>query len=129
MEGSPVTESAAHPRALTLFLTGTPFGSQAAHTALNLAEAALAKGYQANLFASVDGVYSASAGQKAVGLPQVGERLPALMEQGLRIDLCGSCLQLRGLRRESRVEGAQASSLKNLFAMMAESRAFVAVGQ
>lgn len=124
-----MTEPAASPRALTLFLTGTPFGSQAADTALNLAEAALAKGYPVNLFASADGVYSAGAGQKAIGLPRVGERLPALMEMGLRVDLCGSCLQLRGLRRDGRIEGARASTLKNLFAMVAESRALLAVGQ
>lgn len=116
-------------RTLTIFLTGTPFGSQAAHTALNLAEAALNKGYGVNLFASADGVYSATAGQKATGLPRVGERLPALIEKGLRVDLCGSCLQLRNLRGDGRVGGARPSSLKNLFGMVAESRAFIAVGQ
>ena len=119
-----------NPQTLTISLTGTPFGSQAAHTALNLAEAALAKGYRVNLFPSADGVYSASAGQRAAGLPKVGERLPALMEKGLRVDLCGSCLQLRGLRSEAtRIDGAQPSSLKNLFAMIAESRAFIALGR
>ena len=118
------------PKTLTILLTGTPFGSQAAHTSLNLAEAALAKGYRVNLFPSVDGVYSAGAGQKAVGLPRVGERLPVLMEKGLRVDLCGSCLHLRGLRGEAtRIEGAQPSNLKNLFAMIAESRALIALGR
>ncbi|BDG60548.1 DsrE/DsrF/TusD sulfur relay family protein [Caldinitratiruptor microaerophilus] len=114
---------------LTLFLTGTPFGSEAARTALNLAEAALERGYRVNLFASADGVYAATAGQKAEGLPPVGERLPALIEKGLRVDLCGSCLQLRGLRREVRIDGTRPSSLKNLFAMVQESRAFIALGQ
>lgn len=116
-------------RTLTLFLTSPPFGSQAPDTALNLAEAALAQGYQVNLFLSADGVYGAAAGQKASGLPAVGERLPELMARGLRVDLCGSCLQLRGLRRDQRIEGPQPSSLKNLFAMMAESRAFLALGR
>lgn len=114
---------------LTLFLTASPFGGAAAHTALNLAEAALARGYGVNLFASADGVYAAAAGQKATGLPAIGERLPALMEQGLRVDLCGSCLQLRGLRRDLRIPGTQPSSLKNLFAMIRESRAFLALGR
>ncbi len=119
----------ASPRTLTIFLTDTPFGSQAPHTALNLAEAALAKGYRVNLFASADGVYCAAAGQKAAGLPRVGERLPAMIEQGLRVDLCGSCLQLRNLRGENRIQGAKPSSLKNLFAMVAESRALIALGK
>ncbi len=58
-------------KTLTIFLTGTPFGSQAAHTALNLAEAALEKGFRVNLFASADGVYSVMSKQKAAGLPLV----------------------------------------------------------
>ncbi|MFZ5822813.1 MAG: DsrE/DsrF/TusD sulfur relay family protein [Bacillota bacterium] len=116
-------------KALTLFLTATPFASQSPATTLNLAEAALEKGYRVNLFLSADAVYCASAGQKAIGLPPVGERLPQLMEKGLRVDLCGSCLQLRGLKRDQRIEGAQPSSLKNLFAMIRESKAFIALGR
>lgn len=117
------------PRTLTLFLTGTPFGSEAAHTALHLAEAALNKGYRVNLFASADGVYSATAGQKAAGLPPVGERLPSLLEKGLQAHLCGSCLGLRNLRQDARIEGTRPSSLKNLFAMVGESQAFLALGR
>lgn len=123
-----MTESS-QPAALTLFLTAPPFGSQSPSTVLNLAEAALDRGYRVNLFLSADAVYCASAGQKAIGLPQVGERLTALMEKGLRVDLCGSCLQLRGLKGEMRIAGAKPSSLKNLFGMMAESHAFIAFGR
>lgn len=117
------------PRALTLFLTAPPFGSESPSTVLNLAQAALDQGYRVNLFLSADAVYCASTGQKAMGLPPVGERLTALIEQGLRVDLCGSCLQLRGLRGEMRIKGAQPSSLKSLFGMMAESQAFLAFGR
>ena len=117
------------PRTLTLFLTATPFGSQSPATVLNLAEAALDQGYKANLFLSADAVYCSALNQKAAGLPQVGERLTGLMEKGLRVDLCGSCLQLRGLKREVRLEGPQPSSLKNLFTMVAESKTFVAFGR
>ena len=117
------------PRALTLFLTATPFASESPSTTLNLAEAALEKGYQVNLFLSADGVYCAVAGQKAIGLPPVADRILALTAKGLRVDLCGSCLQLRGLKREVRIEGPQPSSLKNLFTMVAQSKAFIALGR
>lgn len=116
-------------KALTLFLTATPFASESPATALHLAEAALEKGYRVNLFLSADAVYCASAGQKAIGLPTVGEKLPELIEKGLRVDLCGSCLQLRGLKREQRIEGPHPSSLKNLFTMARESKAFIALGR
>ena len=124
-----MTETNQPPQTLTLFLTATPFGSQSASTVFNLAEAALDQGYGVNLFLSADAVYCAAAGQKAAGLPPVGERLVGLSEKGLRVDLCGSCLQLRGLKREQRIEGPQPSSLKNLFGMMAASKAFVAFGR
>ncbi len=117
-------------KTLTIFLTGTPFGSQAAHTALNLAEAALEKGFRVNLFASADGVYSVMSKQKAAGLPLVGERLPGLIEKGLCVDLCGSCLTLRNLRAEEmRVPSTQPSSLKGLFTALSESQALIALGQ
>ena len=117
------------PQTLTLFLTATPFGAQSASTVLNLADAALDQGYRVNLFLSADAVYCAADGQKAAGLPQVGERLDGLIGKGLRVDLCGSCLQLRGLKGAQRVEGPQPSSLKNLFGMMAQSKAFLTFGR
>lgn len=117
------------PRALTLFVTPTPFGAESPVSALRLAEAALAKGYPVNLFLSADAVYGAAAGQKAAGLPQVGERLEELVAKGARVDLCGSCLQLRGLKQDHRVAGPQPSSLKNLFGMIRDSKAFIALGR
>lgn len=122
-------EPYAKAHALTLFVTATPFGAQSPVTALRLAEAALDKGYPVNLFMSADAVYGAAAGQKAAGLPPIGEQLERLVARGLRVDLCGSCLQVRGLKQELRIAGPQPSSLKHLFGMMRESRAFIALGR
>lgn len=113
------------PKTLVIFLAATPHGGESAETALRLAEAALAKGHHVRLFASGDAVHIAQAGQRAAGIPDTPAALRDLMPQGLQVELCGSCLRLRGLGRELIVEGAEPSSLQGLFAAVREADAFV----
>lgn len=113
------------PKTLTLFLFTSPYMSQHSHTAMKLAEAALAKGYQVNIFASADGVYNFTKGHKAKGLPNAEKRFGELIEQGLRVQLCGTCYLFRGISKESFAEGAEPSSMQNLFALAKQSDAFL----
>lgn len=71
----------------TLFLGSSPYSSENTHTALRIAEAALAKGHSVNLIASGDGVYCFLKGQKARGLPNAGQGFGELMGKGLRVYL------------------------------------------
>ena len=112
-------------KTITLFFSTTPYGSERAHTVLKLAEAALARGHRVNLFASSDAVYGAVSKQKVRGLPDIGAQLEGLMRRGARVDLCGSCLQYRGLGRDRLIPGAEPSSLKNLFGMVQDSDVFL----
>lgn len=115
-------------KTLVIFLATTPYGSQNADTALRLAEAALAKGHRVRLFASADGVHVAQAGQRPVGVPDTLAALHSAISHGLAVELCGSCLRFRGLRRDLLVEGTGPSSLQGLFAAVAEADAFVSFG-
>lgn len=74
-------------RTLTLFLTTSPYTSENTHMATGLAEAALEKGYNVNLFASEDGVYNFTTGHKATGIPNPETRFKGLLEMGLRVEL------------------------------------------
>ena len=74
-------------KTLTIFLATAPYASENTHTALRLIKAALDKGHQANLFASGDGVYNFTLGQKAVGVPNAEAGFGALIRRGLRVDL------------------------------------------
>lgn len=112
-------------KSLVLFVATTPYGQQNADTALLLAEAALAKGHRVRLFLSGDGVYVAQVGQRPSGIPNVPAAAIRLMEAGLQIDLCGSCIRYRGLGQELLQPGAEPGSLKGLFAAVAEADAFV----
>lgn len=114
-------------KTLVIFLATTPYGNQNTDTALRLAEAALAKGHRVVLFASADGVHLAQVGQHPSGVPNALADLQRLIEGGLQVELCGTCLRLRGLGRELLVAGTTASSLKNLFTSVAAADAFVSL--
>jgi tRNA 2-thiouridine synthesizing protein D len=115
------------PKALVIFLATTPYGAENASTALRLAAAALAKGHRVTLFASGDGVYLAQIGQHPSGLPDTAADLSRLIEAGLEVQLCGTCLRFRGLGRELLVDGAAPSSLKNLFTAVAGADVFLSL--
>lgn len=115
-------------KVLTLFLASTPYSGQNADTALRLAEAALARGHAVHLFASADGVHLAQTGQRPAGVPDLPTALAALIERGLRVELCGSCLRFRGLTRDLLVAGAAPSSLKSLFGAIDASDAVLSLG-
>lgn len=115
-------------RTLTIFLAAPPYSGQDADTALRLAGAALAKGHTVHLFASADAVHIAQAGQHPAGVPDLPAMLASMIEQGLQVELCGSCLRLRGLGAGQLVRGTAPSSLKGLFNAIAASDAVLSLG-
>lgn len=115
-------------KTLTIFLASTPYSGQNAETALRLAEAALAKGHAVRLFASADGVHLAQVDQRPTGLPDPLAALTRLIDRGLVVALCGSCLRFRGLGRGLLAPGAAPGSLKGLFDDIAGSDAVLSLG-
>lgn len=113
---------------LSIFLGTPPYGYQNAETVRRLAEAALAKGHQVRIFASADAVHIAELGQRPAGLPDALAGLVGLIQRGAEVELCGSCLGMRGLSRERLAEGARPSSLKGLFTAVGEADAFLSFG-
>lgn len=113
---------------LTIFLATTPYGYENTQTALKLAEAALDRGHRVVIFASADGVHNFTPGQKARGVPNAEAGFARLIEKGLRVELCGTCLTFRGIGKEEVMPGAAPSSLKTLFGLVAESDAVISLG-
>ena len=105
-------------KALSMILWTTPYASQNTSTALKLARAAAQKGYSVRLFASGDGVHNFTKDQKASGIPNAEKEFSELMQAGLKVELCGTCLNFRGIKNEDIVAGAERSTMKNLFAMV-----------
>lgn len=98
------------------------------HTAIQLARAALDKGYAVNLFAPVDGVHNFSRDQNPKGLPNAGKEFAELIERDLHVELCGMCLNFRGIGTNDFMPGAEPSTMKWLFGMMKPSDAFITIG-
>ena len=115
-------------KTLTIFLTTAPYSSENTHTAVQLARAALKKGYDVNLFASADGAYNFTHGHQAKGVPNAELEFATLIEQGLRVELCGSCLNIRGIGAEVVLSGSVPSSMKRLFGLMKTSNVFITLG-
>lgn len=115
-------------KTLTIFLTAAPYSGQSASTAMRLARAAHDAGHHVNLFASADGVYGFTIGHRVKGIPdaEIGFRL--LIGRGQRVELCGSCLTIRGLRREHLLVGAEPSSMPGLFRLVRESDVVLTLG-
>lgn len=115
-------------KTLTLFLTTSPYGFENTHTAIQLARAALDKGFAVNLFASGDGVYNFTKDHQAKGLPNAGLEFTPLMERGLHVELCGTCLNFRGIGANALLAGSQPSTMKRLFGLMRSSDVFITLG-
>ena len=115
-------------KTLTLFLSTPPYSSENTHTAIRLARAALDKGWAVSLFASADGVYNFTRNHKAQGLPHAEKEFAELITRGLGVELCGTCLNFRGISAEQIVSGASPSSMKRLFGLMKNSDVFVSLG-
>jgi len=116
------------PKTLTIFLSAAPYSGEAAFTAFRLARAALDAGHHVNLFASADGVYGFTLGHRVKGMPDAETGFRVLMERGQRVELCGSCLTIRGLRREQLLPGAAPSSMAGLFRLIRESDVVLTLG-
>lgn len=115
-------------KTLTIFLTAAPYAGEPASTAMRLAGAALDAGHRVNLFAAADGVYAFTTGHRAKGVPHAEAGFRLLLEQGQHVELCGSCLAVRGIKREQLLPGAEPSSMERLFRLIRASDALITLG-
>ena len=74
-------------KAITLFLSTSPYSYENTLTTARVAEAALEKGHTVNLIASGDGVYCFLKGQKAKGILNAEEKFSELISKGLKVYL------------------------------------------
>ncbi len=115
-------------KTLTIFFAAAPYAGEHASTAMRLARAAIAAGHRVNIFASADGVYGFTVGHRAKGLPNAETGFGGLIARGAHVELCGSCLATRGLKRESLFPDADPSSLERLFRLIRESDVLLTLG-
>ena len=99
-------------------LNDPPYGSERSYNGLRLASSlARAEGTTVSVFLMGDAAGCALAGQTTpTGFYNVERMLKPLAAKAAKIGVCGSCMDARGIRAESLVEGAHRSSMDELTA-------------
>lgn len=115
------------PKTLTISLFTTPYVFENTYTAMKIAEAALKKGYRVNLFPSADGVHNFTLDQKAKGIPNAQQGFKNLIDKGLNVELCGTCLHFRGIKKDDLLDKAKPSSMDKLCDLIKKSDVFLTV--
>ena len=104
-----------------------PYTYEDLDTALNIAEACLEQGHEARLFLFSDAILSSNSKLKPVRTDRnIPERMRLMIEEkGLRVDICGICMDYRGMMREDAISGAEPSGLPELAELIYSSDRFI----
>ncbi len=99
-----------------VILNDPPYGTERSYNGLRLASSlAKAEATYVSVFLIGDAASCALAGQTTPnGYYNIERMLKGLVVKGGRIGVCGSCMDARGIRAESIVEGAHRSTMEEL---------------
>lgn len=107
---------------LGFLLTSGPYQYENWETLANIADAALDKGHQVEIFYYLDGVYNPIKYQAFPDLPVLPkDRVATLVAKGARILACGICVNARGLEKgKDYIEGVKVGGLPDFAEMLGE---------
>lgn len=105
-----------------ILLTGGPFQFENWETAVDIGDAALAKGHKVKYFFYLDGVYNPIRHQTFPDLDVMPkDRVVELTNKGAEIIACGICVNARGLEGGKQyVEGVQVGGLPDFADIVGE---------
>lgn len=102
-------------------LTSGPFQFQNWETLTNLADAALDKGHEVQVFLYLDGIYSPNRNQTFPDLPVLPkDRFAQLVKRGAKLIACGVCVRARGQRGDDYVDGVPVGGLPDFAEILGE---------
>ena len=110
---------------LTMILNSAPYGNEKIWNALRLAKTLVsaAVNMKVNVFLLGDAVAAARKGQKTPeGYYNLEKMLADLVQHGVEIATCTTCLNARGLRAEDLVEGVAVGTMMMLAKWVEESQ-------
>jgi sulfur relay (sulfurtransferase) complex TusBCD TusD component (DsrE family) len=117
-------------KGLTILLLSGSMQSMEGNVASKLAEAAINKGYKTNFYCFGEAITAVKDGQKPKRFPNLGEDLKKLAERGMKIAVCSTCSEARGVTGEEMIEGAKIGSLTREFSTyLEESDRLVTLGR
>ena len=107
-----------------LIINDAPYGSEKAYNALRLAMALQKEhaGVDVGIFLMGDAVICALAAQSTPqGYYNIERMLRAVIGKGGQVRACGSCVDARGIRTLSLIDGLEVSSMSQLTQSVVES--------
>jgi len=108
---------------VTLIINASAYGRERAWNALRLVQAMLVKDIKTNIFLLEDGVTVAKKGQRPpAGYYNLETMLTGLIQSGVKVRACGTCLQARGLSQNDLVAGVEVGKILELADWIRESK-------
>jgi len=106
-----------------VILNDPPYGTERSYNGLRLASfLAKAEATYVSVFLIGDGVGCAFSGQTTPnGYYNIERMLKTLVIKGAKIGVCGTCMDARGIRAESLLEGTRRSTMEELTAWTQEA--------
>jgi len=102
-------------------LTTGPFQVQNWETLVNLADAALDKGHEAQVFLYLDGIYNPNRNQTFPDMSVLPkDRFDKLVKRGAKFICCGICVRARGQKKEDYIEGVPVGGLPDFAEILGE---------
>jgi len=97
-------------------LNDPPYGTERSYNGLRLAVAmAKREGNEVSIFLIGDAVACAVAGQTTPnGYYNIERMLKAVLVKGMKVGVCGSCIDARGVKETLLIDGAKRSSMEEL---------------
>jgi len=106
----------------TIIVNDPPYGNEKLWNAFRLASTAASEGIEVRLFLMGDSVASAKTGQSTPqGYYNMEKMLAALLNKGVKVKTCGTCINARGLDIPELVDGVERGSMKILVQWMRDS--------
>lgn len=103
------------PKTLTLILTEGPYRSQHADIACKIAESALNKRYNVNVFLYMDATHIPRKGQNPHSFPNVLEKIRNLVKKGADIRACVRCATARGYACDAKFPYINGITITNVY--------------
>ncbi len=117
-------------KTLTILWRSGSMMAMDANVASKLANAALEKGYNVNMFGYGEGVTAVKRGQAPKRFPNIGAELEQLAKRGVKIAICETCFMARGLDRGEEIPGVKVGSLTNdLMKFIGDSERLVTIAR
>jgi tRNA 2-thiouridine synthesizing protein D len=112
---------------IAIQLMTPPYTNQDHDSAIAIAEAALARGHEVTIFLFADAILAANARVKPVRSDRnVPKKLQELMaEKNLKVEICGICMDYRGVLKDEIIPGSTPSGLPELAELVYSSDRFI----